>query len=197
MTPGTSFADLMRRLEQGDPDAAAVVYEHYARRLIGLAQRRLPARLRAKVGPDDVAQSVFRTFFRRAAQHQFDLHGADSLWALLAEITLRKCGRWSRHFATRKRGGDAQAAALADLDPGDEPADDREPSPADAALLLDLLEELLRGLDEREQLVCELRLQECSAAEIAERTGWSEATVFRKLDRIKRRLRRLCPPSSD
>jgi RNA polymerase sigma-70 factor (ECF subfamily) len=189
MTPGDSFAALMRRLEEGDPEAAALVYERYARRLIGLAHRELTGRARGPVGPDDVVQSVFRTFFRRAAEHEFDLDGEDALWALLAEITLRRCGRWSRHFAARKRGGKATPSPNA----VEEPPDEREPSPQDAVALLDLVERLLRGLGEREGQICQMRLQGYEVAEIAEHTGCSVATVFRKLDLIKGRLRRLLP----
>ena len=34
-------------------------------------------------------QSVFKSFFRRHAEGQFDLAGWDSLWALLTVITLK------------------------------------------------------------------------------------------------------------
>ena len=192
MTANLSFTALMERLESGDAEAAALVYERYARRLLGLARRALDRRLQAKVSADDVVQSVFRTFFRHAANHEFDLRDESALWALLAEFALRKCGRWSRYFATRKRGGELDAATLEACTAEDEPADPREPSPADAVVLLDLVEQLLRGLGERERLVCELRLQGYAVADIAERAGCTEATVCRKLSHIKNRLRRLC-----
>jgi RNA polymerase sigma-70 factor (ECF subfamily) len=191
-TSGDSFAALMGRLEEGDAEAAALVYERYARRLIGLAHRELTSRARGPVGPDDVVQSVFRTFFRRAAEHEFDLHGEDALWALLAEITLRRCGRWSRHFAARRPR--AEEPELAGVGAASyEPGEDREPSPIEAAALTDLVGQFLRGLGEKEQLICEMRLQGYEVKEIAERTGVSTATVFRKLDLIKKRLRRLLP----
>jgi RNA polymerase sigma-70 factor (ECF subfamily) len=193
MSDSPTFAALMERLESGDAGAAALVYERYARRLLGLARGALHSRLKGKVDADDVVQSVFRTFFRHAAQQEFDLRDESALWALLAEVALRKCGRWSRHFAARKRGGELDAAALEGCNPEEEPADPREPSPADATVLLDLVEQLLRGLDERERLVCEMRLQGHAVADIAARAGCTEATVFRKLDVIKNRLRRLCP----
>jgi RNA polymerase sigma factor (sigma-70 family) len=193
MSEADSFAELMRRLEAGDADAATRVYHRFARRLIGLARHQMPERLRAKVGAEDVVQSVFRTFFRRAAGREFDLGDEDALWALLAEITLRKCGRWHRHFATRKRHGELAAAVPVGEESVNEPADEREPSPADAVVLLDLVAELFRGLDPREQLIGQMRLQGYAVAEIAAQAGCTEATVFRKLDLIKRRLRRLCP----
>jgi RNA polymerase sigma factor (sigma-70 family) len=194
MPPPASFVELMQRLEAGDADAAAMVYQRFAHRLLGLARRALSARLQAKVGASDVVQSVFRTFFRGLAKRHLNLDGEDSLWALLAEITLRKCGRWHEHFATRKRSGELTTATLPEDVAEEGPADTREPSPADAVQMLDLLEELLDGLDVQEQLICELRLEEHNVAEIARRAGCTEATVFRKLDRIKRRLRRLCSP---
>lgn len=192
-----SFAQLLRGLEAGDAEAAACLYQQFARRLIGLARRRLSERLQAKVGAEDVVQSVFRTFFRRAADHEFDILGEDALWALLAEITLRKCGRWHRHFAAHKRRGELDAVAALSDELRDEPADPREPSPADAAILLDLIEELFSGLQPRERLIGEMRLQGHSVAEIAQRAGCTQATVFRKLNVIKRRLRRLCPAETD
>jgi DNA-directed RNA polymerase specialized sigma24 family protein len=74
-----------------------------------------------------------------------------------------------------------------------EPADLREPSPADAAALLDLVEQLLAGLQGRDRQVCELRLEGYAPPEIAERAGCSEATVFRELERVQQKLHRLLP----
>jgi RNA polymerase sigma-70 factor (ECF subfamily) len=197
MRASPSFAALMERLESGDAQAATLVYERYARRLLGLARQALHNRLKGKVDADDVVQSVFRTFFRHAANHEFDLQDESALWALLAEVALRKCGRWSRHFAARKRGGELKAVALEACTSGEEPADPREPSPADAVVLLDLVEQLLRGLGEGERLVCEMRLQGFPVADIAARAGCTETTVFRKLDLIRKRLRRLCPDGAE
>jgi RNA polymerase sigma-70 factor (ECF subfamily) len=192
------FADLVRRLEAGDPEAAAAVYDRYSRRLIGLARQALAGRVRNVVDPDDVAQSVFRTFFRRAADDQFDLTGEGALWALLAEMTLRRCGRWNRHFAARKRDA-AREVPLASGDDSSAPGlrDEHAPSPQDAAVLLDLLEQLYRGMGAAERQVCEMRLQGHEVAEIAARVGCSQASVFRKLQLVRERMRRLCPPEAD
>jgi RNA polymerase sigma-70 factor (ECF subfamily) len=197
MTPDDSFAGLIRRLEAGDPEAAAVVFDRYVRRLIGLARRQLDARLRTKVDEEDVAQSVFRSFFRRQAADPFDIASEDALWALLAEITMRKCGRWNRHFLAGKRSVGREAPPPAPDDSiVDEPIDAGEPSPADVAILAETVEELLRGLDERERLICEMRLHGYQVQEIAARAGCTERTVLRKLKHVKSRLERLCPPGT-
>src|SRR5262245_26841777 len=185
MNAPDSFADLTRRLGAGDPDAAAEVYARYARRLIGLARRQLDERIRTKVDEDDIAQSVFRTFFRRHAQRPFDLDSEDALWALLAEITLRKCGKWHQHFNTRTRRVGLESPYAGDESWVDEPADPAAPTPEDAASLRETTEQLLQGLDERERQVCELRLEGYEVREIAEKVGWTQVTVQRKIRRIK------------
>ena len=111
MNDEQSFEDVLDRLSKGDENAATEVFTRYTGRLIGLARSRLNARLRQKEDPEDVVQSVLRSFFTRHADGQFDLEGWDSLWSLLATITLRKCGRRIERFGTagrdvsRARGG--------------------------------------------------------------------------------------------
>ena len=190
MSDADSFPTLMRKLTAGDADSAAFVFEQYAGRLIGLARKHLEDRVRSKVDSDDIAQSAFRTFFRRAREGQFDLANEDALWALLAEIAVRKCGKWNRHFRTRKR------SAARELPPArerDEPPAASEPGPDEVVALADLVDNLLRGLGQRERTVCELRLQGYQPGEIAAKASCAQATVFRDLKRIKERLETLLP----
>jgi RNA polymerase sigma factor (sigma-70 family) len=196
MTP--SFLDLLQRLEKGDADAAALVFERYAARLIGLARRRLDERVRSKVDADDVVNSVIRTFCRRTAERPFDLDGPDSLWALLVEITLRKCGHWNRHFRTRKRDvrREQMPTSADDSACNDEPLDTSGPGPEDEAILRETVERLLNRLDERTRIVCEMRLQGHEIREIAVALQCSEATIHRKIRTIKDRLKELCPELS-
>src|SRR4051794_6881107 len=91
MPADSSFDALTSRLQADDPGAAAEVFRRYARRLLGLASSRLGELLRRKAGPEDVVQSVFRSFFLRMRQGRFDLDGWDDLWSLLVVITVRKC----------------------------------------------------------------------------------------------------------
>src|SRR5205809_645070 len=61
MTDEVPFCQLMTALRLGDGQAARVVFERYARRLIGLAATRLPSSVRSKVDPEDVVQSAVRS----------------------------------------------------------------------------------------------------------------------------------------
>jgi RNA polymerase sigma-70 factor, ECF subfamily len=194
-----SFQDLMQRLESGDEEAAALLFERYAYRLIGLATRRLDERVRVKVDADDVVNSVMRTFCRRAAERPFHFDGPDDLWALLVEITLRKCGRWNRHFHTRKRDvrREQTPPPLTDSDWDREHLDAGGPHPEDEAVLRETLERLLHGLDDRMRTVCEMRLQGYEIKEIAGALHCTEATIHRKIRHLKDRLKKICPELSD
>jgi RNA polymerase sigma-70 factor (ECF subfamily) len=191
MPTDDSFADLMGRLRQGDDTAAASVFHRFAHRLIALARIRLDSRLRPKVDPEDVLQSVFKSFFLRHAAGQFDLGGWDGLWALLTVITVRKCGRVNRYF--RSAGRDAETAATvasSDSSPAWE-ALASDPSPSEVLMLTELVEGLLRDLPERDRAVVVLGLQGYNAAEISTQLGRPERSVYRVLQRVRSRLERM------
>src|SRR5262245_22932014 len=65
--------------------------ERMFRRRLALVDVQLDANLRQKLDPEDVVQSVLRSFFRRYPSARFDPADPDALWPLLAQIALRKC----------------------------------------------------------------------------------------------------------
>lgn len=182
MTGEPSFDDLLRRLRAGDDQAAERVFQAYACRLIALARSRLDQRLRPKLDAEDVVQSVFRTFFARVGAGQFALTSWDSLWGLLTGITLRKCAERAAFFHAQRRD---LAREVADVDPAT-----REPTPEEAAMLSETVEQLLLGLEERDRQIVALSLQGFSSTEIGARVGWAERTVQRILARVRKRLAR-------
>jgi RNA polymerase sigma-70 factor (ECF subfamily) len=144
------------------------------------------------VDPEDVVQSALKSFFLRYAAGKFDLADWDGLWGLLVVITLRKCGREVKRFhgphhdvrreAAAAAGGEADAVwdALA-----------REPTPAEAAMLAETVEQFVRDLGARDRRVFELRLQGCTVPEISAEVGRTEYTVEGVLRKIRKRLRHL------
>ncbi|MHB1422693.1 MAG: ECF-type sigma factor [Gemmataceae bacterium] len=91
-------ADFLTRLHQGDAEAARRLFDRFAHRLIGLARQRLDSRLRGKVDPEDVMQSVFKSFFRIQQEKAVAFSGWDDLWSLLTIIALRKCGHCVAYY---------------------------------------------------------------------------------------------------
>jgi RNA polymerase sigma-70 factor (ECF subfamily) len=192
MSIDPSFDELAARLRQGDAEAARQVFRRFAGRLIGLARKRLDRLARTKVDPEDVVQSALKSFFLGYAGGQYELGGWDKLLGLLVVITLRKCAREAkrfhgpRHDVRREEELPADDEAVADWE-----VFAREPTPAEAAMLADTVEQLLNELDPRARRVLELRLQGFTAPEISAQVGLTEHTVAGVLRKVRRRLRRL------
>jgi len=193
MSQPDSFEGVLARLRQGDEDAAAEVFNRFADRLIRLARTRLDARVRQKLDPEDVLQSVFRSFFVRQAEGQFELETWDSLWSLLVRITLRKCGRRVTALRAERRDlrREVRCEPLDDESRSQWEAMARDPTPEEVVALTEILERLLGGLDQRQQEMVVLRLQGCTIPEISQAVGRTERTVNRVLAEVREALKRL------
>ncbi|MCA9217811.1 MAG: hypothetical protein KDB27_32300, partial [Planctomycetales bacterium] len=67
----SSDSSLVSNFRRGENDAATELYERYARRLIQFASKQTSTKYASRFDPEDVIQSVFRTFFRRVSDGQF------------------------------------------------------------------------------------------------------------------------------
>jgi RNA polymerase sigma-70 factor (ECF subfamily) len=187
-----SFADLMSDLRAGDQDAARAVFQRFGRRLIALARNRLDDRLVRKEDPEDVLQSVFRSFFLRCRDGRFEFDSWEGLWGVLTLITLRKCSNHLHHFqaACRRIDREVIPASAEDSSPG-WPVADPEPTPEQAAVLTETVELLLRRLEPRDREILTLHLQGCDVPEIGARVGRARRTVRRVLEQLRQTLERL------
>jgi RNA polymerase sigma-70 factor (ECF subfamily) len=193
MGPHDSFAELEARLKAGDQDAASEVFGRFAERLIALARAKLGARFARKEDPSDVVQSVYGSFFSRYRAGQFDLDNWDSLWSLLTVITVRKCLNRTEYYLAKCRSI-SEEADLSSWDlaaAGLSEAIDREPTPLEAAVLAETVEQVMRGLEQGDRAIIELSLQGYTPVEVSTQLGVSERKVVRMRARIKDRLRRM------
>ena len=195
MNSTSTFQQLMHHLGAGDQQAAEAVFQRFTGKLLALAQSRLDARLQQKVDPEDVLQSVFRSFFRRQENNEFDLQGWDELWALLVTFTVRKCCKQARRFHSEKRDVTREALPklLGDEDEQSEKNPEwnlisREPTPQQALLLTELLDEMLRPFDEQGQTIIAMRLQGYGEKEICGEINRTERTVRRVISRARTQL---------
>lgn len=181
----SSDRSLLRRFRAGEEDAATALYLRYAEHLRSLAKTRGGGPLADRVDPEDIVQSVFRTFFRRAARDGYDVPEGDDLWKLFLVIALNKIrGAAAFHRAARR---DVGRTARLDPERGQDPA---STNPSDDHRLLSLvIEESLEKLPESSREIVRLRVECYEVAEIAERTGRSKRTVERVLQRFRDQLR--------
>ena len=158
---------------EGEPQEQLV--ERYLQRLTALAKKRL-GDLRTYEDEDDVALSALRTFFRRAKEGRFDrLTDRDSLWKLLATITVNKAINLHRRQNAEKRGRERQV-----------PLDSPE-SLVDSVIEQgnQLLESLPKG---SLRDVARMRMEGYTDKEIAARIQQSVKTVERKMKLIRQKL---------
>jgi DNA-directed RNA polymerase specialized sigma24 family protein len=155
---------------------------------VGLARRRLNGRASRRITDEnDVAQSAFASFFRRAEHGRFpQLNNSADLWRLLIVITGRKIGSRVRRQNCLKRrhpdcnGVDEWEAVDLDVIVGN------EPTPEFWAIAMESFQELLSRLDG--PVLCSvaiMKMEGYTNEEIAKRLNSSLSTVERKLRRIR------------
>lgn len=190
MAADNEFERLIDRLRRHDEGAASEVFHRFARRLIALARNQLDSWIRTRVEPEDVIQSVFRSFFTRFEAGQFQLGNWDNLWTVLTLITVRKCANRTAFWHTAKRDLQREANLPRQGDPL-EHALARDPTPAEAAILSETVERLMQKAPEQDRSILTLHLQGCDIAAISAQVRRSERTVRRTLERMRRMLMRL------
>jgi RNA polymerase sigma-70 factor, ECF subfamily len=185
-TPADDDLDhhLMERLHEGDRDAATLIYVRYAERLLSVARRNTPADLRTRFDPEDVVQSVFRTFFRRAASGAYAVPEGEELWKLFLVIALNKI----RRLGTFHRADKRDVTRTGGLDA---PALEHEAPLAEESLrLLEMaIEEILERCPQHARQMVRLRIEGCDVAEIAGRTSRSKRSVERVLQSFRALLK--------
>lgn len=162
--------------------------ERFFGRLTELARKKLGG-VRGYEDEQDVALSAMKSFFVRAPKGEFSqLSDRESLWALLAVITLRKAASAQRRQLAQKR--DVRRNLSLDEKLREDPSDE---------FLNAVIEEGNRLLDALEddtlRTVAQLRMEGYSNQEIADHIGRSVKTVERKLRLIRQQLERALSPS--
>lgn len=186
----SDFDRLIRRLDEHDSIAAEEIYRGYAARLITLAHSRLNQRLRARVDPDDIVHSVFRSFFTRHANGEFELRDWTSLWSLLSRITICKCRRQAAKNYSAKRDVRRERPPPTENE-GYAWLVDREPAVEEVVILEETIRQLMAQLDKKRQQIVALKLQNFTNREISEATKSSERTVYRVLAQVRNWLSRV------
>ncbi len=181
-----SDRSLLRRFQSGEEDAATAIYLRYAKRLQLLARSQTGRELSVRFDPEDIVQSVFRTFFRRATEGHYDIPDGDVLWKLFLVIALNKVRTQGEYHRARKRDI-AQTTSIDTTGPlavggGVDPDEN-------ACRILRLtIEDLFDGLPAVQREVVTMRIEGYDVREISERTKRSKRTVERVLQAFRARL---------
>lgn len=181
MEPRSDSGWLDDIIEKRDGYESAAV-EEFADRLLRLARSRLPARLSQRVDPEDIVQSVFKSFFIRHQADRFQFCEASDVWRLLAAITWHKVQRTIRYNHQLERDVQKETAAAATQDV--KPCDD--PTASSLVVMMELMDQIMDRIPEKHREILRLRMEEYSIDEISEAVGVSSRTVDRALALVRK-----------
>jgi RNA polymerase sigma-70 factor, ECF subfamily len=183
--PGALSSDesLFRHFQRRSEDAATALHTRYAPRLKALAKRSCGPELAQRLDPEDIVQSVFRSFFHAAKRGFYEAPTSEELWKILVVITLNKMRTQRAFHRAAKRDvrltpGDSEYALQAMPD-----------GKVDHVLLQLAVQEALEGLPPLAQQTANLRLEGFEVAQIAEKLGRSKRSVERILQGLRDLLR--------
>ena len=184
--PDDTFADFVRRIRQGDAAAAEeLVRRHEFDVRVAVRARLTDPLLRRQLSSLDVCQSVFASFFFRAAAGQFELNEPRDLVALLVRMAQHKLAnqyRFHRQDQRDYRRVAGDAALIDGLTAG--------PEPARVAAGRDLLAVVRAGLSLEERELADRRAVGHTWDEIARELG---GTAEGRRKQFARALDRLAP----
>jgi len=161
------------------------LYVRYVHRLRALVRARCSSELARRVEPEDIVQSVFRRFFRRVRQGDYDVPAGEELWGLFLVIALNRIRAAESFHRADKR--DVRLTITADAGNYIEAAQGHDE--VAYSVLQMTIAEALEQVPEKQRVMLELRIQGHEVAEIAQKTGRSKRTVERNLQEVRTRLR--------
>ena len=180
------FADFIRRVRAGDELAA----EELLRKFEPIVRRELrlnmtDRRMGRSVDSMDICQSIWSSFFLRAATGQFDLDTPNHLVKLLMSMVKHKLASQARQQHRQKRD-------VGRIEPDgsrvDDLSDQHQDTPSAIVSGQELLIVMERKLSSEERQIAELRRQGFSWAEVADQLGGTSQARRMQMDRAADRV---------
>jgi RNA polymerase sigma factor (sigma-70 family) len=189
MSSGGSVTAWIQQLKKGEAAALAKLHARYWCSLVAIARKRLEGTPQRASDEEDVAQEAFWSFYRSLKAGRVPrLDHRDDLLALLTHIIACRAANQIHHeVGVQKR----DAGAVEGESVLEELSNAVEPTPLEQAVLNDCYQHYLGRLPENHRDFAELWLAGYTHKEIAERLGFVERTVERKIARILAQWREL------
>jgi DNA-directed RNA polymerase specialized sigma24 family protein len=183
-----SISGWLSQLHAGDAAAIQLLWDKFYKRLVAVADRFLTGLPPIQDDGEDVAASVFQSFWRGGKEGRFqNINDLDEAWWFLFRMAWRKCVDRVRRDKAQKRGGGTQIVSL-----NGEASHEfleivsEEPGPEFLASFNEQYFRLLDALpDASTRKIAVLMLQGHSANDISERTEIFKSTVRRKMNLVR------------
>ena len=170
--------------EQTSPASASEIVDRFTQRLMKLVDRRLSRSLGRRVDAEDVVQSVFRSFFRRADDFRFGRSG--DLWRLLATMAVNKVRKQAARHGAEKRDFRRESSVSDEVLAIQSPIG--EPTPDHAVAIEEILRLEMERLSDSHRRILQMRLAGDSLAKISVELRLSQRTIRRILQQIREQL---------
>jgi len=181
-----SFTDLIRRVREGDEQAAAELVRRYEPELRRMIRIRLSdQRLDRRLDSMDICQSVLANFFVRVGAGQFDLEQPEQLVKLLMTMARNRVRDEARKQLAARRDHRRQERDGPELLAGIAAPQE---SPSQVVVLQELMQRTRRLLTEEERRLAELRAAGMGWPEIAAQLHGSPEALRKQLTRAMDRV---------
>jgi RNA polymerase sigma-70 factor (ECF subfamily) len=188
-TEHETLSGIIKRMREGDPEAARIIYERFAAELLAFTRRRISPKCRPRFDEEDILQSVFRSFFARQTSDTWDIHNWETLRAVLMVMARRKCGRQIVRHRSQRRSVEREIPLELARDPIARASRILVAESAESqAISRERFEQALVSLSDRECEILQLFLDFHTPIEIADRLGCAARTVRRAVDKFRHLL---------
>ncbi len=185
MPDGTEFRQLIRRVRERDQEAAQELVRRYESAILRVVRIHMrDSRLRRVLDSTDICQSVLASFFVRTALGQYEVDSPAQLLNLLATITRNKLTNQANRLRAQRRDIRRETSIHDHAGPFVHPASD----PSRQVSAREILENVIRGLNEDERYLAEQRSLGRSWPELAAEVGATDVALRKKLTRALHRV---------
>lgn len=182
------------RLMENQAETLGKTLLDYLPQLIRLAEKNMSRPLQARVGADDLANSVVGSVFRAFCEGKLKVNFEDDkqFWRFLVVVALNKIRKRARDHSTDKRNVKLDQS-LSDLEYLVQESND--PSDEEGLQVAQILQKLEEELDQDGRIILKGKFEGQSNMQIAEQlkngAGASTKTVSRRWKEIQDRLREI------
>jgi RNA polymerase sigma factor (sigma-70 family) len=186
--------DSSHRLMENQAETLGKALLDYLPQLIRLAEKNMSRPLQARVGADDLANSVVGSVFRAFCEGKLKVNFEDDkqFWRFLVVVALNKIRKRARDHSTDKRNVKLDQS-LSDLEYLVQESND--PSDEEGLQVAQILQKLEEELDQDGRIILKGKFEGQSNMQIAEQlkngAGASTKTVSRRWKEIQERLREI------
>jgi RNA polymerase sigma factor (sigma-70 family) len=180
------FPVLLQEVRDGSDSSTRELIARYRRVILKAIRRHLDARVRPKVGCEDLEQEVWSDFFTHVLPRE-EFTSPEGLGAYLRALGINKALKANRKWLDAERRDVQREQPLQSLGPTDwEQLAGKGPAPLTAVECHEFWDRVRSTLPVKYQPIVDLLLGECTHEEIAGELGLSARTVGRIIRSLRR-----------